>query len=345
MEEVKTAAFSMGADKAPRPDGFPGCFYHSFWDIIKDDMFAMVSSFFSSGFLDYELNNTNIVLIPKKSNPCEIQHFRPISLCNFSMKVITKILASRLKKFLPDVISPQQSAFVDGRLIQDNIILAHEAFHAIKRARKGSKGVMALKIDMEKAYDKETPVEVWLRSEVAFKEFSSAQARSFLRAPHDLDDRPSWTPPQQGHFKVACDAAFDKHTGKAAAAAVARDSSGRIVAGDSDCFFASSASTAEALAIRLGVTLALSVGLDNVIVESDCKEVIYRLISGVQSAWESAAVEEDILSRISSLSTCSFSFVPRSCNRVADWVAKNISRGLCPRNWVSNPPPELETLL
>ncbi|KAL4377473.1 hypothetical protein GQ457_02G039110 [Hibiscus cannabinus] len=144
----------MGSAKAPGPDSFPGTFYHNFWDIIKEDLFAMVSHFFNFRLLDYDINKTNIVLILKTRIPCEAQHFRPISFYNFSMKVITKILASRLKRFLPDVISPSQSTFVNGRLIQDNIILAHEAFHAINRAKKGSKCVMALKIDMEKTYDK-----------------------------------------------------------------------------------------------------------------------------------------------------------------------------------------------
>ncbi|KAL4282003.1 hypothetical protein GQ457_03G037710 [Hibiscus cannabinus] len=191
----------------------------------------------------------------------------------------------------------------------------------------------------------ETPVEVWNRAEGAFREFTIAQPKIDSRGSHGQTETPAWTPPSIGHFKVCCDAAFDKQSGKAAAAAVARDSTGAIVSGASDCFFAPSASSAEALAIRLGVSLALNAGLDHVTFESDCKDVVYRLISGVHSSWESAAVEEDILYRASSLSTCSFSFIPRTCNRVADWVAKNVLKGLCPRDWVITIPTDLMSLL
>ncbi|GMJ10085.1 hypothetical protein HRI_004677700 [Hibiscus trionum] len=105
-EEVKKAVFAMGATKAPGPDGFPGCFYQSFWETVKDDLIEMVLAFFRGGELGAGLNKTNIVLIPKISNPTEVSHFRPISLCNFSFKVITKILSTRLKAILPDIIPP-----------------------------------------------------------------------------------------------------------------------------------------------------------------------------------------------------------------------------------------------
>ncbi|KAL4362395.1 hypothetical protein GQ457_04G024660 [Hibiscus cannabinus] len=191
----------------------------------------------------------------------------------------------------------------------------------------------------------DSPEEVWLRTEAAFQEFTNAQAKKGPRVPIVQTENPSWTPPLEGCFKVCCDASFDKKTGKAAAAAVVCNSQGEIVAGDSDCFFASSASSAEASAIRLGVFLALSGGFCNVTFESDCKDVVYRIVSGVQSAWESAAVEEDILSRTSSLASFSFSFIPRSCNKVADWVARNTLRGLCPLSWAIHPPPDLVSLL
>ncbi|KAL4379926.1 hypothetical protein GQ457_02G020200 [Hibiscus cannabinus] len=154
VEEIKKAAFDMGPLKSPGPDGFSGIFYQTFWETISTEVIALVSDFFCSGTLDESISKTNIVLIPKTKNPTEVNQFRPISLCNFSLKIITKILATRLKAFLPKIIPDYQSAFVNGRLIQDNIILAHEAFHAMKKKRKGAEGIMALKIDLEKAYDK-----------------------------------------------------------------------------------------------------------------------------------------------------------------------------------------------
>lgn len=99
------------------------------------------------------LNETNLVLIPKIDHPETMNHYRPISLCNFSYKIIAKILANRLKQVLDSCISEQQCAFIPNRLIQDNSILVHEAFHYLKNKKSGPKYELALKMDMNKAYD------------------------------------------------------------------------------------------------------------------------------------------------------------------------------------------------
>lgn len=100
------------------------------------------------------INSTFITLIPKKNNPMSPHEFRPISLCNVIVKVVTKDISNRMKVLLPDIISEGQSAFVKGRLIKDNALIAMECFHWIKNKRKGKKGTMALKLDMSKAYDR-----------------------------------------------------------------------------------------------------------------------------------------------------------------------------------------------
>jgi hypothetical protein len=82
-----------------------------------------------------------------------VTQFRPINLTNFSYKIISKILANRLKPLLHKIIYPNQSAFLQGRSIQDNFVLAHELFHTMKQKR-GRGGLMALKLDMEKAFDR-----------------------------------------------------------------------------------------------------------------------------------------------------------------------------------------------
>jgi len=111
----------------------------------------MVKNFFSFGIFDGKLNETNICLIPIGERPREMSGFCPISLCNVSYKVISKILSLRLKRFLPDLISETQSAFVAGRLIKYNILIAQENFHALRSNPANRKKFMALKTDMSKA--------------------------------------------------------------------------------------------------------------------------------------------------------------------------------------------------
>jgi hypothetical protein len=102
----------------------------------------------------HDLNLTYIALIPKIKNPeCEAD-FRPISLCNILYKLISKVLANRLKKILPLVISPSQSAFILGRLITDNIFAAYETLHTMHTWMRGKKGFMEITLNMSKAYDR-----------------------------------------------------------------------------------------------------------------------------------------------------------------------------------------------
>ncbi|KAA3461662.1 reverse transcriptase [Gossypium australe] len=90
------------------------------------------------------LNVTNIVLIPKTQNPINMTSFRPISLCKVIYKVVSKMVANHLQMVLDLCIDSFQSAFVLGRLISDNILLAYEILHTFGQKRGGSKGLMAL---------------------------------------------------------------------------------------------------------------------------------------------------------------------------------------------------------
>ena len=101
-----------------------------------------------------DINNTNIVLIPKVKQPEKMSNFRSISLCNVIYKIISKVLANRLKQILPSVISTTQSALVPGRLITDNVLVAYELLTLCTLGRKAKKGSLALKLDISKAYDR-----------------------------------------------------------------------------------------------------------------------------------------------------------------------------------------------
>jgi len=154
LEEVKEAVFQLGALKAPGSDGLNGQFYQHAWEDIKVDLFQLVQEFFLTGILDPLLNKTYITLIPKIKNSESVSQYRPISLCNFSYKIISKVMANRLKKWLPMLIENEQSAFVENRQIQDNILIVQEVLHQLKIRNKKKKFQAILKLDMQKAYDR-----------------------------------------------------------------------------------------------------------------------------------------------------------------------------------------------
>ncbi|XP_021970148.1 uncharacterized protein LOC110865195 [Helianthus annuus] len=150
-QEVKLAMFSIGNDKAPGPDGFSAAFFKSAWDIIGLDVSNAIIDFFNTGKLLRELNNTLIVLIPKKATPYSVTDYRPIACCNVIYKCISKIVADRIKGSLNQIVSINQSAFIPGRKISDNILLTQELMHNYHRSYGPPR--CAFKVDIQKAYD------------------------------------------------------------------------------------------------------------------------------------------------------------------------------------------------
>ena len=119
--EVTIAFQQMAPLKAPGPDGLLLLFYQHFWSTVNQDVTSSILSWLNSGTIPATLNHTFIILVPKLNSPKFPHQFRPISLCNVLYKIYSKVLANRLKKILPFIITKHQSAFTKGRLISDNI--------------------------------------------------------------------------------------------------------------------------------------------------------------------------------------------------------------------------------
>lgn len=150
--EIKEAIFGMERNSGPGPHRFGGAFYQGCWSIIKKDLIELIQSFFNRGSLTIFYNNSCLVLLPKVEHPESFSDLRPISLSNFSTKIISKILSTRLDPILPKLISENESGFVRGRLITENILLAQEIFHGINKESIG--GNVVIKLDIAKAYDR-----------------------------------------------------------------------------------------------------------------------------------------------------------------------------------------------
>jgi hypothetical protein len=99
------------------------------------------------------VNDTTIVLIPKVQHPETLKEYRPISLCNVVYKIVTKCLVNRLHPILDGIILESQSAFIPGRLITDNALIAFECIHAIQQDNTNRTNFCAYKLDLAKSYD------------------------------------------------------------------------------------------------------------------------------------------------------------------------------------------------
>ncbi|XP_019151915.1 PREDICTED: uncharacterized protein LOC109148635 [Ipomoea nil] len=154
IDEVRTAVFSMFPDKAPGPDGMNPGFYQHFWDVVGVDVSGFIVNTLNSRILPNGLNDTNIVLIPKKNVPETVGDMRPIALSNVLYRIMAKMITNRMKPLMENLISDSQSAFISGRLITDNILVASEVGHFLNRKQCGNVGWGALKLDMAKAYDR-----------------------------------------------------------------------------------------------------------------------------------------------------------------------------------------------
>ncbi|KAL2225354.1 UNVERIFIED_CONTAM: hypothetical protein Sindi_3049800, partial [Sesamum indicum] len=126
-DDVKQAVFDIAEDKAPGPDGYSSGFFKAAWPVVGQEVTKAVHT------------------------PMTVGDYRPISCCNVLYKIIAKLLVQRLSVVLDKIISPCQGAFIPGRSIGDNILLAQELFTGYNQMRLPPR--CALKVDIRKAYD------------------------------------------------------------------------------------------------------------------------------------------------------------------------------------------------
>ena len=150
LEEVKAAVWDCNNFKSLGPDDISFGFIKEFWDILKDDVMRFMVEFHRNGRLTKGINSTFIALIPKVVSPQRLNDFRPISLVGSMYKILSKVLANRLRSIMRSIISDSQSSFIKGRKILDGILVANEV---VDEARKSNKELLLFKVDFEKAYD------------------------------------------------------------------------------------------------------------------------------------------------------------------------------------------------
>lgn len=143
--------FTMPSNKSPGPDGFLSEFFKTTWPVIAHNFTTVVQSVFRLEFLPKGVNSTILALVPKKYDAREMRDYRPIACCNVLYKVVSKILANRLKLILPRIIAENQSAFVKGRLLMENVLLASKLVRDYHKESVSPR--CAMKIDISKAFD------------------------------------------------------------------------------------------------------------------------------------------------------------------------------------------------
>lgn len=150
IQEVYDGVKGLAPNRASGLDGLTSEFLQKNWTVLSAHVMQMVTEFYENNIDLEEINTANVVFIPKKECSDQVSNFRPISIINIIPKLISKLLATRLARVMPDLISLYQTGFVRGRQISENFNATRELLQHISLT--GGPAVLA-KIDFRKAFD------------------------------------------------------------------------------------------------------------------------------------------------------------------------------------------------
>lgn len=134
-EEIREAIWSCDSNKAPGYDGFILRFIKEMWDTVREDIISFVQNFFTSGQFPQSINTTWVSLIPKIKNPEVLEEYWPISVVGSLYKIVSKLLANRIKPVISEVISHTQTGFIQDSFITDGILIANVIVMWLKRKK------------------------------------------------------------------------------------------------------------------------------------------------------------------------------------------------------------------
>ncbi|GAU48962.1 hypothetical protein TSUD_406700 [Trifolium subterraneum] len=186
-QEIKAAVFALNKDSAPSSDGFGAFFFQHYWEIVKLEVYNVVLEFFTNSWILLGFNSNIISLLPKTSNATSIDQYRPIAMTNFKFKVISKIIADRLAKVMPTIISEEQMGFIHDMNIKDCLCIASEVVNLLHNKSFSAEGFFNCSRDVRQG-DPLSPLLFCIAEDVLSRGIAKLGKLAGLKALKDLFD-------------------------------------------------------------------------------------------------------------------------------------------------------------